>query len=539
MRIVILNLTRFGDLLQSQAVVHALRTQGHEIGIICLQNFAGAARLLDGVSAVFPLPGGAFLADLDAGWPQALARLYAWKNASCRQFAPDAVLNLTSTTSARLLAGLLATDTPGRRLPRGFALDEHGFGIAGSAWTAFFEASTRKRGCSPFNLVDVFLRASGLRGPARHSLLPPDGQTKFQAGQRLYALAADFAGDTNVTGYVAMQLGASDPRRQWPVSFFAAMGRRLFAQYGLLPVLLGAEPERPLAEAYLRDGAPGLNLAGGTNLTELAATLGHMRLLLTNDTGTMHLAAGLGIDCLAVFLATAQPWDTGPYREGCCSLEPALDCHPCGFDAHCPHAHRCLEHIGPEAVWPLLHGYFSGNGWTPSAETVLQARVWQARRDTWDYMDLESLSGHETEDRTVWIRLQRQVYRQFLDLVDGWPVRDADCPVSARPENLAARLSPGRRARNSATLDQADGLLHLLQEQGRLALARPSERLGRQLLATCQRLGTLFDEDDSFNVLGRLWQALSQERGANLDSLLEFVGQLRSALHGWNKLLKN
>ena len=534
MRTVMLNLTRFGDLLQSQAVIHALRQKGHEVGLICLQNFVEAARLLDGVSFVSALPGGGFLADLDAGWPRALARLHDWRESVCLEFGPDEVLNLTSTTSARLLAGLLARNTPTKGLPRGFALDDHGFGVAGSAWTAFFEASTRKRGCSPFNIVDVFLRASALQSPARYALASPDQTVLHAAGQRLQTLSAPFSAQREVTGYVALQLGASDPRRQWPTPFFAAIGRKLFDQFGLLPILLGAEHERALADAYLREGAPGLHLAGQTSLTELAAVLTHSRLLITNDTGTMHLAAGLGIDCLAVFLATAQPWDTGPYREGCCSLEPAMPCHPCGFGAQCPSRNRCLEQIDPEAVWPLVQGYLSGKGWTCPPETHTQARVWRAERDAWGYMDLVSLSGHDAEDRTVWIRVQRHIYRQLLDIVDGV----SSAPIEL-PKALAAGLSPELRARNSVVLEQADGLLHLLQEQCRLTPIRPSDRLKRQILATCQRLGLLFDEHDSFNALSRLWQTLSQERGADMNSLLAFTERLRASLTAWNCSLKS
>ena len=534
MRTVILNLTRFGDLLQSQAVIHALRHKGHEVGLICLQNFMEAARLLDGVSFVAALPGGGFLADLDAGWPRALARLHDWRETVRRDFGPDDVLNLTSTTSARLLAGLLAHDTPTGGLPHGFALDDHGFGIAGSAWTAFFEASTRKRGCSPFNLVDVFLRASALQGPARYALASPEDHLLHAAGQRLHELSAPFAVQREVAGYVALQLGASDPRRQWPTPFFAAIGRKLFDQFGLLPVLLGAEHERALAGAYLCEGAPGLNLAGQTGLTELAAVLKHTRLLITNDTGTMHLAAGLDIDCLAVFLATAQPWDTGPYREGCCSLEPAMLCHPCGFDAQCPSRNRCLEHIRPETVWPLVQGYLSGNGWTCPPETRAQARVWRAGRDAWSYMDLVSLSGHDTEDRTVWIRVQRHIYRQLLDVID----KTGTAPIEL-PKTLTAGLSPELRTQNGTVLEQADGLLLLLQEQCRLTLMRPTDRLKRQILTTCQRLGMLFDEHDSFNALSRLWQTLSQERGSDMSSLLTFTDQLRIALDAWNSSLKS
>ena len=68
MRVLIINLTRFGDVLQTQPVVHALADGGHEVGFACLDNFAEAAALLDGVQALFPLPGGRLLATLDADW---------------------------------------------------------------------------------------------------------------------------------------------------------------------------------------------------------------------------------------------------------------------------------------------------------------------------------------------------------------------------------------------------------------------------------------------------------------------------------------
>ncbi|MDR2727260.1 MAG: glycosyltransferase family 9 protein, partial [Deltaproteobacteria bacterium] len=371
MRILIINLTRFGDLLQSQAVIHGLRQQGHEIGLICQQNFAPAATLLDGLSHMTPLPGGRLLSGLDAGWPDAVLTLHAWMETLIREFMPEAVLNLTASTAAKLLARRFA----GAGKISGFGMDEHGFGVYGSAWTAFFEASTRRRGCSPYNIVDLFLRASGLHAPAMHRLRQPDTAQSTLVGQSLRQEAPA------CSGHVAFQLGASEARRQWPAEQFAALGVRLWEHFGLMPILLGTPNERDLAERYLAAGGPGIDRVGRTSLPELAAILHQVRLLVSNDTGTLHLAAGLGIPCLALFLATAQPWDTGPYLEGCCSLEPALPCHPCAFGSSCGQDMRCVRHIAAEVVWPLLASYLRDITWTCPPDTAAQARVWVSSRD--------------------------------------------------------------------------------------------------------------------------------------------------------------
>ena len=538
MSTLIINLTRFGDLLQSQAVMHGLQQQGHEVGLICLQNFAPAASLLDGVAHVAPLPGSRLLAELDAGWPGAVLTLRAWVEKLRHDFAPQAVLNLTSTTPARLLARHLAHDLTGTDEVRGFGMDAYGFGLSGSAWTAFFEASTRKRGCSPFNIVDLFVRAAGLREPAVSRLRLPADEQILAAGMRLrQAGEPEFAASE---GYVAFQLGASEVRRQWPAEQFAVIGARLRESFALTPVLLGTDSEHELAQRYRAAGGPGIDLVGRTSLPELAATLRHARLLVTNDTGTMHLAAGLGVPCLALFLATAQPWDTGPYLEDCCSLEPALACHPCAFGSACEQNMRCVRQITADTVWPLLESRLRDGAWNCPSETASSARVWVSERDSRGYMDLRSLSGHDNEDRTLWIRLQRHIYRQLLDETDGvdWQ-SDGDDVIrhdgiaeneTAALARYAAGLTPEARRDRSRILEQADALLHLFQEQGRLTLMRPAGPHGRHFLSTSQRIEHLFDADDSFNVLGRLWKTMSQERADDLQTLLIFGSLLRRHL---------
>ena len=107
-----------------------------------------------------------------------------------------------------------------------------------------------------------------------------------------------------------MQLGASEKRRQWPVSHFVELGKRIWQEEGICPVLLGEASERPLADEYARlTSTPFVDVVGQTNIFELGAVLREMAMLVTNNTGTMHLAAGLGLPLLSIFLATAQPCD--------------------------------------------------------------------------------------------------------------------------------------------------------------------------------------------------------------------------------------
>jgi ADP-heptose:LPS heptosyltransferase len=471
--------------------------------------------------------------------------LHAWTEKLLQNFAPETVLNLTAGKPARLLARRLA----GNGKIRGFGMDDHGFGTSGSAWTIFFEGSTRRRGCSPYNIVDLFLRASGLRAPAAHRLRRPDADQSLAAAQSLRQSLCPHNPNQDApacSAYVAFQLGASEARRQWPAEQFALLGRRL-REEGLMPVLLGTQGERNLAERYLAAGGPGIDRVGRTSLPELAAILRQARLLVSNDTGTLHLAAGLGIPCLALFLATAQPWDTGPYLEGCCSLEPALPCHPCAFGSSCDQGERCVSHIAAEAVWPLLASYLHDGIWTCPPDTAAKARVWLSVRDGQGYMDLRSLSGHDAEDRSLWIRLQRHIYRQLLDKTDGSlqppdaepPDNPPEAALAAMPDvqGSAAALSPQRRAQERLILDQADALLHLFQEQGRLTMMRPAGPHGRQFLATCQRLENLFDGQDSFNALGWLWKNIAQERADDLHKLLAFGDLLRRTLGAWRAVL--
>jgi len=507
MRTFVVNLTRFGDLLQTQPVLSGLKASGHEVGLVCLQNFRGATALLRDVDAVFDVPGARLLAGLDRAWPEAVGDFLAWTEGARKEFWPQACINLTPSLPGRLLARALATGSIS-----GFGMDGHGFGTYSSPWSAFLEASSRQRGCSPFNLVDLFWKAAHLGdGPRPFRLAEPAPDAVENA---LAILAA--SAPPGHAGYLGLQLGASAARRQWPVESFAALATGLWEGLRLCPVLVGGKGEEPLAEAFRAAcQTPHVDLIGRTGLTELAAVVSRLRLLVTNDTGTMHLAAGLDVPSLAIFLATAQPWDTGPYRPGCLCLEPDMPCHPCGFGQPCLLNEACRYKISAHVAQAFAEGFLRNGVWPELPEQGV--RAWETVVEPDYFLGLRSRSGHGATDRAVWNTIQRRAWRQFLD---GEPV----CLSGLQGPGLSREYRDGLLA----VLHQASGLLSVLIQQAEVLKAVNRPVMRTKFMATWQRLETLFSSSPGLSALGHLWLHLSQQQSEDLGHFLLLASRVEN-----------
>jgi ADP-heptose:LPS heptosyltransferase len=505
--VLIINLTRFGDLIQTQPVISGHAGTGRRVGLVCLENFASAARLLRDVDHVFPLPGAGLLARLDSDWRLAVRDMAAFAGDILASFPADVVVNLTPSVSSRLLARAL---TPAGAGLAGFGIDDLGFNADTSSWAAFLQMAGANRGASPFNVCDIFRRVAGLAGQGTPlTLAGPDAEALSRADT---LLAGDCGGASG--GFLALQPGASEDRRRWPVDHFVALARLARERHGLVPVLLGTRGEAALGERFRAAyDQPCIDLMGRTSLVELAGVLVRCRALVTNDTGTMHLAAGLGVPLTAVFLATAQPWDTGPYRPGNICLEPDMACHPCGFGTACPHDSACRRAVTPRAMLAALDRLLTGN----DGGTYPGARAWLTVDGREGMLDLVSLSGHGESDRSLWIAMQRANYLPFLD--------GTQLPGAI---GLGKRLTPETADRLSKILTSAGDMLFLLSRQGMLLAEAPRPQAKAKFLASWQRLQNILAADDQLNILGLLWMFESQQCGEDLGSLLGLIDRHRA-----------
>ena len=101
-----------------------------------------------------------------------------------------------------------------------------------------------------------------------------------------------------------------------------------------------------------------MNRIGQTTLGELIDELGDCDLLLTNDTGTMHLAALLRVPTVSIFGST-EPLRTGPLGQGHRILRHHVECSPC-FLRECPLDFRCMDAVTSAEVIAAIQQMISG-----------------------------------------------------------------------------------------------------------------------------------------------------------------------------------
>lgn len=192
--------------------------------------------------------------------------------------------------------------------------------------------------------------ALGMERFRRETVVPILSEDRDWARQRLEPISGPV---------LAVHPGARWPTKRWPADKFAVVAAKARRVFGLSPVIIGGRDELPFAGQLghlLRrflPSAPAMNLAGETSLRQLAAILEKADVLLSNDSGPMHLAAGLGTPVVGVFTCT-DPRRSGPPGEEHELVSTAVFCAG-SYKKRCPHrGHKhmaCMEELAIERVW--------------------------------------------------------------------------------------------------------------------------------------------------------------------------------------------
>jgi heptosyltransferase-2 len=137
--------------------------------------------------------------------------------------------------------------------------------------------------------------------------------------------------------------------KRWGEDQFAQAGDILSAEYGFAVVLVGSETERSISErvrGLMKSRAVVLN--GRTSLETLFGVIAESSLMVTNDSGPMHVAAALGVPVVAVFGPTDHIV-TSPYGRRTRLVREPVDCSPCML-RECPIDHRCMTRVSADMV---------------------------------------------------------------------------------------------------------------------------------------------------------------------------------------------
>ncbi|MED5354129.1 MAG: glycosyltransferase family 9 protein, partial [Nitrospinota bacterium] len=331
-KILILNLTRMGDLIQTTPLIQGLRQKypDAQITLMVSSDFENAISLIPGIddSIVFNLRQFKESEDWeDESWVK-IYRYIESKLNDIRGKSYDMLVNLSHSRFSALMVHYLKVNNV-----IGFHCNNSGDRMTGHPWMQYFGTEPFNRSFNEFNLVEIFSRSAGI---------DPTGK-EIQVTENRYSVTEDkflatVLNEAKNDLVIGFQIGSSLENRRWSTASFARLADLLVEQLNARIFLFGVASESESAEEMIRKTNRKNNivdLTGKTDLKQLAVLLKRCAYLVTNDTGTMHLAAALNTKIIGLFFAHAHPFETAPFSSGHLIFQARISCAPCSYGVHC------------------------------------------------------------------------------------------------------------------------------------------------------------------------------------------------------------
>ncbi|MCH5277272.1 MAG: glycosyltransferase family 9 protein [Desulfovibrionaceae bacterium] len=261
------------------------------------------------------------------------------------------IINLSHRPEAARLAGELRAERIAGRVERDGIARIHG------AWSLYRASLVHNNRHNRFHWAD-------LNGLDLFAELDPDGP-----GRCVWPRIRPPRG----TGKVGLFVGASEAAKRPEPEFWARLAAHLMRR-GLHPVLLGGPGEQALGDKAARLARiPRGNLCGRFSLAGLVRFLSGLDLLVTPDTGPMHVGAWAGTLTLNLSMGPVNAWETAPFPPGHLVLRPTASCVGCWA---CTRAdHPCRRRFEPGRVAALVHSLLSPGHRLPSPPGLRLART--------------------------------------------------------------------------------------------------------------------------------------------------------------------
>jgi lipopolysaccharide heptosyltransferase II len=183
--------------------------------------------------------------------------------------------------------------------------------------------------------------------------LPTTAETREKVAQRLRSLGVDTS-----RLLVGLHPGSVWATKRWSAEGFARLIGMLKESYPCEILLFGGpEDAEVIAQVQNLCGGSAVSLVERITLPELPAALSLCRVLITNDSGPMHIAVAQAVPVVAIFCATTPALGFYPYSSKAIVLEKALPCRPCSSHGgrRCPlGTEDCIRLVGAEKVFQAV-----------------------------------------------------------------------------------------------------------------------------------------------------------------------------------------
>ena len=205
------------------------------------------------------------------------------------------------------------------------------------------------------------LRRLGLAG----KLGAPAMYLDSESVEAMQALVARSLPDSPDKPLLAVAPGARWPTKHWPVERFAVVAQELAREKRAAVVILGGPDEAPLARTLCQWlDMPVVNGAGILSLMDSASLLSRCHLLISNDSGLMHMATALKVPVVAIFGPTVQEFGFYPFQARAEVVSQPLPCRPCSTKGsrRCPRGHHaCMQDISSARVLAVARAMWESN----------------------------------------------------------------------------------------------------------------------------------------------------------------------------------
>lgn len=416
MKILILNLARLGDLIQTSPLMEGLKETYPDSEITILSNvkFHHICRYIPFIDKVIPFDVAQF--GRQDSEEIAVLPIYQYLDQLTRDLESkgfDMLINLSHSKLSGMMASLV-------NIPdvRGFSATKMGYRHIKNPWLVYFSNILQYRKTNRFNLVDLYMMAGGVKPNRKLPTIERSLEMRQTAEELLkrYGVGPE-------DRLVGIQAGSSRTDRRWSPEKFARVADHLVRQKGIKPVLLGVKSEEELGrtiEAAM--DLQSINLIGKTSLEELIGVVDRCEAVVTNDTGTMHVAAACETPAVALFLAHAWAHETGPYGPGHLVLEADISCAPCNHQTHCTHT-VCLDYVTVEdvcnAVSLILGTKEERKRILDDPNSFSQVLVFESRYDDLNFIDYFPVRKRPVSKDELYSLIYKRMWVEVLQDLDS------------------------------------------------------------------------------------------------------------------------
>lgn len=396
----ILNLTRLGDIVQTTPFIQYIKNKfpNDTIDLLVHKRFKKITELVDNIDNIYEI-------DYDEALYFSLNKNIKIKKSFgyIKEFVDriknkkyDIVYNFTHSRVSALFCSLFEIDEI-----VGINIEKRGFRVISHPWSRLFFTTSFNRLYNNFNLVDLYLKAG-------------DADNLKESNLNLNVIENNNIlknyTDKNLEKYfiVGVSPGASDKLKTWEPEKFGQLIFNIYKKKDSFFIILGTKNDIKKGEIISKfiPKENILDLTGKTDIIKLTQILNKCNILISNDTGTQHIAAAIKTKIYSLVMGNTSGHETAPYIENSIVIHPDISCYPCDFDKKCDYQ-ICHNYFHPDLIAEIILGNYK--------KKIKTLKVWETKKDSYGFLFLKPVIKREASITEYFSWIQRGIFIKTLD----------------------------------------------------------------------------------------------------------------------------